>query len=305
MGLPQLEYQLEPSSYIYDPERKFYASIKTIEPSMAQRILDEKQDNRSISKATVELYKSFMQRNQWVLNGQPVIFAEGKLIDGQHRLTACVKSNLPLEIFVVELGDLQVFKTLDQGKRRNGADILTIAGYQHSSVINSALGILEKIKHSGSLGYNQLGAGARIPIANHEIEKIASKYPHLQMSCQKTQKWYPDFKLKKGPVAALHYLLREKEQTLVPFAEESQDVELKCDEFFEKLCRGLGLESGDPILYLRNSLLKLLANQVKISPHFIIKGGILTWNKWINGEKVTRLVVGSNPRLPTIKKPLE
>jgi hypothetical protein len=47
-----------------------------------------------------------------------------------------------------------------------------------------------------------------------------------------------------------------------------------------------------------------MSEQAKISPHFIIRGGILTWNNWIKGKKITRFVLGSDPKIPTAVRPI-
>ena len=101
-------------------------------------------------------------------------------------------------MLVVELGDSSAFKTLDQGKRRNGSDILGIAGYTNTSVIYTALGILEKIKRTGTLGYNQLGDSARVVIGNHEIEAIANQYPDLDISATFAKTFYKSLGNKFG-----------------------------------------------------------------------------------------------------------
>jgi len=299
MAIPQINQELEPSDYIYDPSRGLYVALRTINPETAEQILSTRKKNRAISMATVKLYTKFMREGHWVLNGQPIIFADNLLIDGQHRLSACVRTGIPLEVLVVELGDSSAFKTLDQGKRRNGSDVLGIAGYTNTSVIYTALGILEKIKRVGTLGYNQLGEGARVIISNHEVEDVANKYPGLDSSATLAKTFYKSLKVKPGPIASLHYILRQTESEVVSFDEDK-----KSDEFMRILSTGLGLDKGNPILYFRNSLIKQMSDQIKIPPHFIIRGGILTWNNWIKGKKITRFVLGSDPKIPTAVRPI-
>jgi hypothetical protein len=300
MAIPQINQELEPSDYIYDPSRGLYVALRTIDPAMAEQILDTRKKNRAISRSTVDLYTKFMREGHWVLNGQPIIFADNLLIDGQHRLSACVKTGIPLEVLVVELGDSNAFKTLDQGKRRNGSDVLGIAGYTNTSVIYTALGILEKVKRGGTLGYNQLGEGARVAISNHEVEDVANKYPGLNSSATLAKTFYKSLKVKTGPIAALHYMLKQTESEVVSF----DDNDKKSDEFMRILSTGLGLDKGNPILYFRNSLIKQMSDHVKIPPHFIIRGGILTWNNWIKGKKITRFVLGSDSKIPTAVRPI-
>ena len=135
---------------------------------------------------------------------------------------------------------------------------------------------------------------------NHEVEHIANQYPGLDLSATLAKAFYKSLKVKPGPITALHYILRQTESEVVSF----DDNDKKSDEFMRILSTGLGLEKGNPILYFRNSLIKQMSEQIKIPPHFIIRGGILTWNNWIKGKKITRFVLGSDSKIPTAVRPI-
>lgn len=302
MGIPQINQELETSDYLYDPSREIYASIRTIQPKMAEQILQSKAHNRAISKSTVSVYANYMADGSWVLNGQPIIFANNVLIDGQHRLSACIKSGMPLEALVIELGDSSAFRTLDQGKRRSGADVLGIVGHSNTTVLYTALCILEKIAKDGELGYNQTGGSAKVVIPNHEVDSIAKKYPGIEESAKLARAFVRNLKIRVGPTAVLHYLLRQAECDHVPFNGKNESS--FADEFMEALATGMGLQKGDPILYFRNALIKRISEKEKTAPHYIIRGGILTWNNWIRNKKVTKFVLKADPRIPSVLKPL-
>ena len=290
--------RLIPSSYYYDPQEGVYITIRTIDPVIAKELLSGQTKNRKISKTTVAKYKEFMKLGQWVLNGEPLIFGGSKLIDGQHRLTACVESGEPFSAVWVELDEEGVFKTLNQGKRRNGADVLSVFGHASSTNVFSSICILARIDKLGELGYQGFGNSGRLPISNHEVEEYALKYPHIDVSIRKCDTWYRQFRLKKGPLAALHYMLRRSEAHRVPMGEESDD--LRSDAFMESLCFGMNLSKGNPILPLRNSLLRQMGDNMKISPHFIVRGGVLAYNNWVTGKESNVLRVGRIPQIPKV-----
>ena len=290
--------RLIPSPYYYDPQEGVYITIRTIDSVMAKELLEGQTKNRKISKSTVKKYKEFMKLGQWVLNGEPLIFGGSKLIDGQHRLTACVESGQSFRVVWIELDKEEVFKTLNQGKRRNGADVLSVFGHANSTNVFSSICILARIDKFGELGYQGFGNAGRLPIPNHEVEEYASKYPHLDVSIRKCEAWYRQFRLKKGPLAALHYLLRRSEADRVPMGEDSDD--LKSDAFMQSLCLGMNLGKGNPILPLRNSLLRQMSANEKISPHFIIRGGVLAYNAWLTGQKLNVCRVGRITKIPKI-----
>lgn len=293
--------QTVPSNYIYDPTRQVYVTIKTVTPEVAKELLEGQIKNRPISKAVVRKYKEFMEQDQWQLNGEPIIFGGNKLIDGQHRLSACIESGKSFDAIWIELQSENSFRTLNQGKRRGGSDILSIAGHKNTISLYSAMCILAKIDESGSLAYQGHGSGSRKDVANHMTESELAKYPHLNISVQKVDPWYRKFRVKLGPLIALHYLIRCAESHLI--ALDDIRSASKADEFVRSLCLGLGLEDGNPILPFRNSLIKQMADGDRISPHFIIRGGLLTWNNWIIGKKVSCLRVGKTPKIPSVIKP--
>ena len=239
--------QIAPSTYFYDPQLGVYITIRTIDPIMAKELLAGQHKNRNISPFSVNRYKEFMQSNQWVMNGEPIIFGGNKLIDGQHRLTACIQ-----------------------------------AGKSFQSV------------------WIEFGGGTRASIPNHEINEWAKKYPHLGLTVKKCQGWYKNFRIKKGPFSTLHYMLRRSETHLFDFDDESADS--NADKFFDSLCSGLDLSKGSPILPYRNHLLRMMSANEKISPHYIIRGGILSYNAWLTGQKTNTCRVGRITKIPKINK---
>lgn len=113
-----------------------------ITPTRARQILDEHNRRiesgefvqRHISQNVVDQYATSLKLGQWSLNGESIKFDKsGNLIDGQHRLWACVKAQTSLPVFVVS--DLPVTKdgiktidTIDSGKKRTVADALKLEG---------------------------------------------------------------------------------------------------------------------------------------------------------------------------------
>ena len=86
-------------------------TIRTIDPVMAKELLAGQRKNRNLSPFAVSRYKEFMIKNQWSMNGEPIIFGGNKLIDGQHRLSACVSSGKSFQSVWIELKDDGAFKT--------------------------------------------------------------------------------------------------------------------------------------------------------------------------------------------------
>lgn len=72
-------------------------------PSVAKQWLDEHQrKNRNVSGNVVSRYARTMEGGDWLLNGEAIVFStNGTMMNGQHRLNACIASREPLKILVV------------------------------------------------------------------------------------------------------------------------------------------------------------------------------------------------------------
>lgn len=112
-----------------------------IDPRTAEEILATRnQGNRPPKPNKVQQFAKDMQANRWGLTGDTIKFgSNGRLLDGQNRLSAAVRSGKPLRTHVVFGIDPNLFARMDIGKPRNAADILHIAGFKYSSTLAAAI----------------------------------------------------------------------------------------------------------------------------------------------------------------------
>lgn len=102
--------------------------IETITPERAQHLLQGNTNNRKVRPSWVKELARRIQDNEWVMSHQGILLgAEGKLLDGQHRLLAIQQVNVPVTLPVFHISDTSVFKVLDQGQKRNITDLTGIA----------------------------------------------------------------------------------------------------------------------------------------------------------------------------------
>lgn len=120
--------------------------LKTIWPSEAKEILQTKNyNNRPISAISVKKIANDINNGSYVLTHQAIAFdVTGRLIDGQHRLSACVMANKPIAILVAtglpvsqNVGDgvINTFEVIDSGKSRNVSQMLLLSGMKNSSQV--------------------------------------------------------------------------------------------------------------------------------------------------------------------------
>jgi hypothetical protein len=106
-----------------------YSSKHLVTPAFASSLLAKNDNNRNISSPRVELYARQMLNGNWALTHQGIAISKsGKLIDGQHRLAAVVKANVPVEMMVFSgLDDESIF-AIDQSRPRSKFDAIKIGG---------------------------------------------------------------------------------------------------------------------------------------------------------------------------------
>ena len=129
----------EIDSYLVDPPST--SVVVEIDPETAADILTSRnKGNRPPKPNKVQQFSNDMAGGRWGLTGDTIKFGtDGRLLDGQNRLSACVRSRKPFLTHVVFGIDPALFGRMDIGKPRNAADILHIAGFKYASTLAAAI----------------------------------------------------------------------------------------------------------------------------------------------------------------------
>lgn len=70
-----------------------------------------------------------MAQKAWKMNGEAIKFSNtGRLLDGQHRLLACVESGCSVRTLVIRGLPEDTQETMDAGKSRTMANVLELKG---------------------------------------------------------------------------------------------------------------------------------------------------------------------------------
>ena len=89
--------------------------VEVITPEQATAYLQNNTKHRKIKQKKVDEYIKEMQDGKWCLNGKVLIFdRNGRLLNGQHRLSAVAQSGVPLTILVVRGVDPSVLETNEE-----------------------------------------------------------------------------------------------------------------------------------------------------------------------------------------------
>jgi hypothetical protein len=247
--------------------------VQHVGPELASMWLEENTSNRRLSPRTVERYGRDMSAGKWKLTGETVKFGRsGRLLDGQHRLRAVVRSGETVAMLVVEGLDEGVFDTLDIGERRSFPAILAERGMRQPGTVAAALKLVLCTERNVDMrGF--------LP-TNEELEDGLARHPGLQEAVDDAGAK----PMEPSLAVAVSYL----------FARSDKD---KAAQFLRKV-RGLGtFDENDPVWHLRQ---RLSTGRRDSQPggdtsSTNLSLAITAWNAFRRGRKLGKLVVKQVP----------
>lgn len=150
-------------------------SIETVTPELARLWLDTNSGNRQLRSTVVDRYARDMSAGAWALTGAPIVFSDqGFLIDGQHRLAACVKSQVPFQTAVMHGASLDSHGAIDVGLRRSLKDELRWRGESNATDLAAAI----RLDHVWAHGL--IIRGTNFALSTHEALMWLDQNPGLR-----------------------------------------------------------------------------------------------------------------------------
>jgi len=245
------------------PMRKGYGmETVRVTPEIAQHWLTFNVSNRKLRQENLSRLQLDMERGDWRQQGDPIRFAFGKLLDGQHRLTAIVLSGQTIPMLVVHGIDPETQANMDTGRSRTPQDVLSIEGLDawEAPVFGAAVHII--ISYSRGLALFSSQKYLNREVRNFYLEHRASIDPTIRFCKNLPRK--PTI-LPFSRVIALHYA----------FAQVDRDA---ADDFMSKLLTGDSIGGGSPIFWLRQRLVSDAINKQKRSAYEQMHFCVATWN---------------------------
>lgn len=115
-------------------------SIEWITPEIAEEYLSANKSNRRINKHHLARLCNTLAAGDMTLNGETIIFSiDKRLLDGQHRLTACVRERRAFACLVVRGIEDDAFDTIDGGLVRGVHDVLGMADVPDATKTSGAI----------------------------------------------------------------------------------------------------------------------------------------------------------------------
>jgi hypothetical protein len=288
--------------------KKPEAHIITVTPDMADAWLDLNEHNRRLRPEAVAGWAVDMSFKDWKLNGETVKFTKsGRLIDGQHRLSAIITSGEPMETFVAIGLDEDVQSTVDIGRQRSFGDVLKLRGEKNAPKLASVTRRVYLWRLNTERGQNLDEVGevlAAASVAEHaaDKERLDGKHHYQRRPGNVAYLTRGHVKptvtqmleLLDGPEnERLHTAVRmgmwgQRELNisagmlgLVYYVVERVDTE-DAKIFTERFYEGDDLKKGDPIRALRRAVMGRKLYQY-VREEVTLAMAFKAWNRWRDG----------------------
>lgn len=225
-----------------------------------------------------------MSAGVWKMNGDTIRFnGNGDLIDGQHRLNACVQAAQPFDTYVVRGLEHDSFDTIDQGKKRTIGDVLARQGHKHYTALASSLRWLWMYQK----GFGKAGNhGEQRP---DEAMAILERNPGLHDAVDFASQLRRHKKLiHPGLLGFLVYETSRKDKD-------------KAEAFWTQVINAEGLKKGSPAYMLHSRLVDNLGSVAKLHAETIAALSIKAWNLHQSGKSCGVLKIGDGEEIQKIQ----
>jgi hypothetical protein len=248
-----------------------------VTPERAKEILKKNTSNRRVKEASVTRYANDMKAGRWRSGTYELIKISktGRVLDGQHRLHAVIKSGVSVLFHIVHGLEEDLFSVLDTGSVRNASDIFKIAGIPNETVIPSIIQTFTSLQADILDPY---AVAKQNRLTNAQLLAEYQKHPESwQIVARKTMLWYTQFAKLLYPSqiggAYAHFSTIDKEQA---------------ESFFSQLTSGFAVENNT-IVRLRNVYTADWTATKKMSAATKMALLIKTWNAFRTKKEIKLL----------------
>lgn len=246
-----------------------------VTPEMAKEWLGRNDGNRPLRYPFAAQLARDMAAGKWALNGETVkLAADGTLLDGQHRLTACALAEVPFETFVVFGLPREAQETIDTGAKRKMADVLALSG-EKNSVPLAALTRWAVIWDRGGRVGKRGGDGE--PTHAEMTEHLAA-FPELREAASFAVSARQQMRSVRPAVFGMAWLLFNRRDSA------------QAQEFLGRLLDGADLGQGHPVHTLRATIWRAREADRRLTEHEQLFLLVSAWNHFRAGARNVSLI---------------
>jgi hypothetical protein len=184
------------------------ARIETITVDRAKELLSKNVDNRRVDESRVTRLAQTIINGDFVITNQGIgVDKNGIVSDGQHRLKAIIKANLPVDMLIITGLEPKCRYVIDTGKGRSHADALQISklaldtnskgkAIDYSKVIASASAYI--MLHQTNR-FNSITAYGKLITSSELVSFVEKNHDELLSSAKEVKKLTDDCKYVQVP----------------------------------------------------------------------------------------------------------
>lgn len=287
------------ADYSYNGEPYHVGTIK-INPKMAYTLLHDNK-NRNVKKVNLQKIATSIKSDGWDVGISMLVFTSaGRLIDGQHRLKACIATNTPIVSIYSIVPDTEfAMRSIDRGAKRSLADDLRLAGASSSKLLATVIRAL--YAYDAGVTPDAYFASDRYKsvVTDADYNRFYNTHKdEIDVITAYTGKFYNNLRKHTAPVIgprALAFL----------FATFYNIDSEEAVNFFGMLSSSKVAGCSNVILQLRQKLADLARMSATPSMRIVAACVIKTWNAYITGETLSQLTFrggGAHPeKFPKVK----
>jgi hypothetical protein len=252
-------------------------------PSMARSWLDKNHpNNRNPKPRKVESYSRDMAENLWIYpTGELIKFDEqGFMVDGQNRMLAVIKAETSVQFDVAYDVPSKAKYVLDSGAGRSYADALAFQGLKNRNNV----GAVVRWIIAWEMGMPRISGGSVQP-THGEMELRRQEEPlQFEASTSRGLDVSRQGICNAAAAGTAHFLFTHLDK---------EAAEL----FFDRLVSGSDMDRTNPILALRNRLIRGRHGRERDSRQDQLALIIRGWNAWREGRTLGNVVVSRDGTL--------
>lgn len=252
-----------------------HIEIRTITPDEAAKLLENNPANRPLKAGYVSAIARDMAAGRWQLNGDAIrLNCDGSLIDGQHRLSACVASGVPFTTIVISGLPADVRATIDGGAKRTHGDRLAMLGVANANTVSSIARLIAGIA---------TGQGRRISLTSQELDAVIAANPGIHQSASICHKAFRAMGSVLGAIHCIGHATGHGE---------------KADAYVDVFRTGIPSYMGCAAHALRERMIKHADTVSQYKYDDTIVAACVTWRHYLTGTPVRQIKLVSDIRLP-------
>lgn len=253
-----------------------------VTPDQAARWLTGNIVNRNLREKKVNQFASDMEQGHWTLSNDAICFApDGRLLNGQHRLTAIVRSESTILMLVARNMPPETMATMDSGSARTAADALTFSGEVNTHAL-AAVGRLAILYADGRL-YRDTKVQA---VSHAAILEFINEDALIRHSAFVGRHARAKVDAPPSVLGVAHWIIAGAEGVAL------------ADHYINQLSTRTGEPEGSAVLAVDSRLRQLRRQGAKPSArsllHLLIKG----WNAYAVDRRVASLALNAEAHVP-------